>query len=175
MLAALAATAALATTSCGGGASPGDAASGAPTSADLDFVQMMIPHHEQAIEMAELALDGRSSAVRDIATQILAAQTPEIDAMRAILARWGEGEDEHAAHMGMSGMVSENDLVDLATLDGAAFDARWAALMIEHHEGAIQMARTVLADGTDAEVRAIAEAVVAVQEREIEALRAVAG
>jgi uncharacterized protein (DUF305 family) len=174
ILAALASTAALAMTSCGG-APTGDAASGAPTSADLDFVQMMIPHHEQAIEMVELALDGRSSAVRDIAAQIRAAQAPEIDAMRAILARWGEGEDEHAAHMGMPGMVAEDDLVDLATLDGAAFDARWAALMIEHHEGAIEMARAVLADGANAEVRAIAEAVIAVQEREIEALRAVAG
>lgn len=166
----LAGAATLATAACGG-----DGASGAPTSADLEFVQMMIPHHEQAIEMSDLALDGRGAAVTAIAADILAAQAPEIEAMRAILARWGEGEDEHAGHMGMPGMASDDDLAELAMLDGAAFDARWAALMIDHHEGAIEMARAVLADGTDAEVRAIAEAVIAVQEREIAALRAVAG
>lgn len=171
----LAGAAMLATAACGGGSPTGDAASGAPTRADLEFVQMMIPHHEQAIEMSDLALDGRGTAVTAIATDILAAQGPEIDAMRAILARWGEDEDEHAAHMGMPGMASQDDLVDLATLEGAAFDARWATLMIAHHEGAIEMARAVLADGADPEVRAIAEAVIAVQEREIEALRAVAG
>lgn len=180
VIAARAATAALALTSCGGGAPTGDAptgdaASGAPTRADLEFVQTMIPHHEQAIEMSDLALDGRGTAVTAIATDILAAQGPEIDAMRAILARWGEDEDEHAAHMGMPGMASQDDLADLATLEGAAFDARWATLMIAHHEGAIEMARAVLADGADPEVRAIAEAVIAVQKREIEALRAVAG
>ena len=179
VVAVLAGAAMLATAACGGAptgdAPTGDAASGAPTRADLEFVQMMIPHHEQAIEMSDLALDGRGTAVTAIATDILAAQGPEIDAMRAILARWGEDEDEHAAHMGMAGMASQDDLADLATLEGAAFDARWAALMIAHHEGAIEMARAVLADGADPEVRAIAEAVIAVQEREIEALRAVAG
>ncbi len=176
----LAGAAMLATAACGGGSPTGDAptsdaASGTPTRADLEFVQMMLPHHEQAIEMSDLALDGRGTAVTAIATDILAAQGPEIDAMRAILARWGEDEDEHAAHMGMPGMASQDDLADLATLEGAAFDARWAALMIAHHEGAIEMARAVLSDGADPEVRAIAEAVIAVQEREIEALRAVAG
>ncbi len=170
----LAAAASVALAACGDGASD-RGASGAPTGADLEFVQMMIPHHEQAIEMAELALEGRGDAVRDVATEILDAQAPEIEAMRAILTRWGEDEDEHAAHMGMPGMTSEDDLADLAALDGAAFDARWATLMIAHHEGAIEMARAVLADGADAEVRGIAEAVVAVQEREIVALRAMAG
>jgi uncharacterized protein (DUF305 family) len=156
---------------CGG--SSGDVAGVAD--ADLEFVQHMIPHHEQAVEMAALALDGRAGAtLAAIAAEIRDAQGPEIDAMRAILAGWGEEEDEHAAHMGMPGMVAEDDLDALAALTGADFDRRWAELMIAHHEGAIEMAREVLADGADARVRALAEEIVAVQEREIEVLRGIA-
>jgi len=75
---------------------------------------------------------------------------------------------------GIHSSVRDLRLAALAELTGDDFDRRWAELMIAHHEGAIEMAREVLADGADARVRALAEAIVAVQEREIAALRGIA-
>ena len=71
----------------------------------------------------------------------------------------------------MSGMMSTDELAELGTLTGAAFDAAWAAAMIAHHEGAIEMAKTVLADGKNAETLALAQAIISGQELEIETLR----
>ena len=144
--------------------------------ADVMFAQMMIPHHEQAIEMSDIALDptvGAGEQVLALATQIKNAQDPEITQMKALLTAWGKPlttDEDHSSSM-MSGMMSTDELAELGTLTGAAFDAAWAAAMITHHEGAIEMAKTVLADGKNAETLALAQAIISGQELEIETLR----
>jgi len=144
--------------------------------ADVMFAQMMIPHHEQAIEMSDIALDptvGAGEQVLALATQIKNAQDPEITQMKALLTAWGKPlttDDDHSSSM-MSGMMSTDELAELGTLTGAAFDAAWAAAMIAHHEGAIEMAEVVLADGKNTETLTLAQAIISAQESEIEILR----
>ena len=145
--------------------------------ADVMFAQMMIPHHEQAIEMSDIALDptiGAGEKVLELATQIKNAQDPEIALMKDLLAAWGQplvadGDVDHSSMM--SGMMSADELAELGTLTGPAFDAAWAAAMIAHHEGAIEMAETVLADGNNAEILTLAKAIIDAQQAEIETLR----
>ena len=88
---------------------------------DVMFVQMMIPHHEQAVEMAELAPGaGASPEVQELAAEIAAAQGPEITQMEAMLDRWGVGQMmDHSGHQ-MAGMVSEADMERLRAASGAA-------------------------------------------------------
>lgn len=141
--------------------------------ADVMFAQMMIPHHEQAIEMSDIALDptvGASDVVKSLAARIKAAQDPEITTMKAFLTSWKKGltPDSSMDHSGsMSGMLSAEDITKLSTLRGAEFDRAWMTGMIAHHEGAIEMAKEVLEDGKDTAVNTLATAVVAAQDTEI--------
>ena len=148
--------------------------------ADVMFSQMMIPHHEQAIEMSDIALDpntGASAAVIALATQIKGAQDPEISQMKNLLTTWGMpmemGLMDHSS--GMDGMLSLEDMDSLGQLKGAEFDKAWAKGMIAHHEGAIAMANDVLANGKNSEILALANAVVSGQSTEIETLKPLAG
>ena len=148
--------------------------------ADVMFAQMMIPHHEQAIEMSDIALDpntGASAAVIALATQIKGAQDPEISQMKNLLTTWGMpmemGSMDNSSMMG--GMLSLEDMDSLGQLKGAEFDKAWAKGMIAHHEGAIAMANDVLANGKNSEILALANAVVSGQSKEIETLKPLAG
>ena len=146
--------------------------------ADVMFAQMMIPHHEQAIELADLALNpaaGASDAVRDLATQIKSAQDPEIAFMKTWLSDRGQlmNPDSSVDHSSMmNGMLTLEDLDALRLLTGADFDQAWIAAMIAHHEGAIDMAETVRRDGADDEIAKLAAAIVAGQSAEITTLQA---
>ena len=135
---------------------------------DVMFVQMMIPHHEQAVEMAELAPGaGASPEVQELASEISAAQGPEITQMEAMLDRWGVGQMmDHSGHQ-MAGMVSDADMDRLRATSGAEFDRLFLELMIAHHEGAIDMAQDPLANGEDPELRTLLEAIVEAQTAEI--------
>ncbi len=166
----------------GCGSTPG-ADSGEPVStsgerlafndADVMFAQMMIPHHEQAIEMSDIALDptvGAGDAVRDLADRIKGAQDPEIQAMKGFLGSWGASTemDPSMDHSDMmSGMVSAEEMTRLGTLRGAEFDRAWMAAMIAHHEGAIDMAKYVLNSGQNGEVKTLANSIIAGQSAEI--------
>lgn len=165
-----------------GGSSVSDAADKAVDAAkdaigfnddDVMFAQMMIPHHEQAIEMADIALDplvGASDAVKSLATRIKAAQDPEITKMKSFLTSWKERltPDSSMDHGdSMSGMLSADAMKKLSSLRGAEFDREWMTGMIEHHEGAIEMAKDVLKDGKDSAVKALANLVATVQDSEI--------
>ena len=140
---------------------------------DLNFTQMMIPHHEQAIEMADIALDplvGASDSVKAIATRIKNAQDSEVTKMKTFLTSWKERltPDSSMDHNDMmSGMLSADDIKKLSSLRGAEFDREWMNGMIEHHEGAIEMAKDVLKDGKDSAVKALANLVATVQDSEI--------
>jgi uncharacterized protein (DUF305 family) len=147
--------------------------------ADVMFAQGMIPHHQQAIEMADMALDpavGAGPAVLDLATRIKAGQDPEIAQMTTWLADWDQPtamdlSDGHTMD-GMDGMLSADEMKDLAALSGAEFDTAWMEGMIRHHEGAITMAEDVAAKGKQPEVKTLAEQIVAAQRAEIDEMRA---
>lgn len=148
--------------------------------ADVMFAQMMIPHHEQAVEMSEIALDpasGASAAIQDLAIRIRDAQDPEIELMKGFLATWGapvtpEDGVDHSSMM--EGMLTVEELDELAGLQGSEFDKRWAQAMIAHHKGAVAMAEDVLADGKNAETRKLAEEIIANQQAEIDELSLIA-
>jgi len=152
---------------------------GAVSNADISFAQLMIPHHQQAVEMADLALARATSPeVRELAVQIKAAQDPEIEVMTGWLQAWGAPmtmDDDHGSHdMGgltMSGMMTDEDMQSLADATGAEFDQKWLAMMIAHHKGAIDMAEAVRVGSGNADVTALAEAVISGQSAEIEAMQ----
>ncbi len=146
--------------------------------ADVTFAQQMVPHHEQAVEMADLALAPARDAspeVRDLATRIKKAQGPEIREMKDWLDDWDadesmEGMDhggDHGDHGSMEGMMSDSAMSDLGRARGAAFDRQWLQMMIEHHEGAVTMSRTEIADGKDADAKELAREITATQKKEI--------
>jgi uncharacterized protein (DUF305 family) len=180
---------ALALSACGGTAAPtgSTAASEAPASApadagaqhndaDVRFAQMMIPHHQQALEMAETALQRTQNAeVRALAEQIQSAQDPEITTLSGFLESWGAApaDDGMAGmdHSGMSGMMSQADMDALAGADGAAFDARFLEMMIAHHEGAIAESERAVADGSNAQAKELATQIISGQTAEIEQMR----
>ena len=148
------------------------------SSADVMFAQMMIPHHQQAVQMADLATTRASSPViKELAAQIKGAQQPEIDQMSAWLAEWGvpvldrdEAMSDHGDH-GMSGMLTDAELQTLADAQGAEFDRLFAEYMIMHHEGAIEMAEPVVGSA-DPRVAGLASAIIATQDVEINELQA---
>ncbi|MFM9588239.1 DUF305 domain-containing protein [Streptomyces scabiei] len=160
-------------------ASPtGEAASTGFNKADVAFAQMMIPHHEQALEMARLAEDRASDTeIEEIAATIEKAQDPEIRTMKGWLKSWNEPTDvasmpgmEHGGGDG-KGMMADADMEHLKSLKNAAFDAAFAEMMIEHHEGAIAMARDEQRDGGYTDAKAMAGDIVKGQSAEVERLK----
>ena len=143
--------------------------------ADVTFASSMVPHHQQAVEMAELALSrGAGTDVRQLAAQIKAAQGPEIATMTAWLKAWGSAPMPPAhdmGGMGMDGMMTAQQMADLDAASGTAFDRMWLQMMVEHHQGAVVMARTELAQGQDAPAKALARAVIAGQTKEIATMK----
>ncbi|TMR97153.1 DUF305 domain-containing protein [Nonomuraea basaltis] len=143
--------------------------------ADVMFAQMMIPHHQQAVEMAELAETRASDKeIKELAAKIKAAQDPEIQTMRGWLTTWGRpmpsGGMDGMDH-GMPGMMSEDDMKKLESAKGAAFDRRFAQLMIAHHNGAIEMARTEQQQGADPEAKKLAQTIETAQQAEVAQLQ----
>jgi len=169
---------------CGGSHDMDDMGMASPSgtsgasAADAMFAQMMIPHHEQAVEMSTLAETRASSPeIKALAAEIKAAQQPEIDQMTAWLEEWGmpvmSGMDamgEHGGH-GMSGMLTDEQLQQLADAQGPEFDRLFAEFMILHHEGAIDMAEDVV-DSKDPRVAALAQAILTTQAEEIAQMQA---
>ena len=136
-------------------------------STDRAFAAEMIPHHESAIEMATLAKENGSRAqIKMLAVDIIAAQADEITQLKAIDQRLSAAGVE-VGDLGMSeasmGMHGEVD--DLKSKKG--FDRTFIDMMVPHHQGAIRMARLELAKGEDVELKAVAEAIIAAQSKEI--------
>lgn len=170
----------LALTACGQATEGEDSPAGSAgqeqyNEADVHFAQMMVPHHEQAVEMADLADDRAGEEVGELSDEIRDAQGPEIEQMQGMLQDWGEDSGEDMDHSGMAGMLSDEQMEELADSDGEQFDTLFLELMIEHHEGAVDMAETVLEDGTSPEARELAEEIVDTQEEEIEQMHGMLG
>jgi uncharacterized protein (DUF305 family) len=141
--------------------------------ADVMFAQMMIPHHEQAVEMADavLAKDGTSPEVAELATEVKAAQAPEIEQLGQWLDAWGaERTSEHTGHAGMSGMMSEEDMQALEAATAPESDRLFLEQMIAHHRGAVEMAQEEVETGSDANAVAMAQTIVETQSSEIAAM-----
>ena len=141
---------------------------------DTTFAQMMIIHHEGAIEMSQLAIErAESPEVVALAERIAEAQGPEIEEMTAWLSAWGEdlSPDDHGGMdmggMDMNGMSQEEMMTQLDGLTGAEFDQAFLEAMIAHHEGAIGMSEQQLADGQNPDAVALAEKIIADQQAEI--------
>ncbi len=141
---------------------------------DVMFAQMMLPHHQQAVEMADLAVKSSQSAdVTDLARQIKAAQGPEIRTMTQWLRDWGAASPPSMGHGAEGGgMMSEEDIKALAFSQGSTFDRMWLTMMIEHHEGAVEMAQDVLKTTANTEVKGVAQAIVDGQKKEIATMKA---
>lgn len=145
---------------------------------DVMFAQMMIPHHEQAIEMADIALDptiGAGDAVRELATEIRNAQDPEISFMKETLTSWGKSTEMDASmdHSEMmDGMLTLDELSALGALRGTAFDTAWLEGMIRHHEGAISMAEDLIESGVNPELINLGREIIKTQQAEIDAMKA---
>jgi uncharacterized protein (DUF305 family) len=130
---------------------------------DITFAEQMIPHHEQAIEMSEIALlNTTNPGVLQLAQEIKDAQSPEIEIMKS----WdGVKESTHSGHL-MDGILSEGEISDLRDAKGNKFDLLFLKGMIKHHEGAIAMAQEV-ANSKNKDVADLSASIIAAQQLEI--------
>jgi len=154
---------------------------------DQHFIEMMIPHHQEAIKMADLALQkAQRPEVKKLATTIKADQSKEIEQMQAWYKQWygtevsatpktgmamhhgrGQGMPGMSMHSGMMGMD-----MNLETLKNASdFDKEFVRQMIPHHESAVMMARMVASNANHAEIRNLAEAIIKSQTVEIQQMQ----
>jgi uncharacterized protein (DUF305 family) len=136
---------------------------------DSAFVQHMIPHHQQALDMTVMVPAHTSDPrLRTFAVRISRGQKAEIEVMNGFLARWGEPlANGGRGAMDMTGMVDETTMRQLPTLTGADFDTHWIEAMISHHRGAVAMAQTELARGQNPDATRLAQAIVMTQQVEI--------
>jgi uncharacterized protein (DUF305 family) len=141
------------------------------SSSDAMFLQMMIPHHEQAIVMSDLALKiSKNKELLALAAQIKAAQNPEIVQMKKWLADDGLGENLGHSMDSMGGMLSEEDLKELSNSSGTSFDKKFISGMIEHHIGAVEMVK-MIQDSKVADLRTFADVITRTQSAEVELMR----
>ncbi|MBW8801478.1 MAG: DUF305 domain-containing protein [Streptomyces sp.] len=206
-LVATAATASLVLAACGGGSDSGSAGSGngsasssssnaaaAHNAQDVSFAQGMIPHHQQAVQMAGLAADRASSAqVKDLAARIEKAQDPEINTMTDWLKFWGKDVPSSDSSMGsmgsmgsmpgmsqsdgssMPGMMSSSHLTELKTMSGKEFDTMFLTMMVEHHKGAVEMASEEKGKGEYGPATSMADGIIATQNAEISEMNKMLG
>ncbi|MCH8611822.1 DUF305 domain-containing protein [Arsenicicoccus dermatophilus] len=153
------------------------ATTGAHNAADTMFSQMMIAHHQGALDMSALAATRAGSPeVKALAGRIAAAQQPEIVRMKGWLTSWGESTQNPHAGMEMPGMDMNGTsqaqvMVTLKGLSGKAFDKEFLTSMIAHHQGALVMAQDELEQGQDAASKQLAQSVLASQQPEIDEMK----
>ncbi|TJY71395.1 DUF305 domain-containing protein [Arthrobacter sp. CAU 1506] len=156
--------------------------------ADTMFAQMMIPHHQQAVQMSEIMLskEDLDPKITDLATKIKEAQGPEIERMTGMLQAWGQpsmmpsqsaGMDGHelpgmaSEEAGMEGMMSEEDLAQLEAAQSTEAAKLFLTQMIAHHEGAVKMAEQEMEQGSNPQAVELARTIVTDQEGEITEMR----
>lgn len=165
-------------TSAPASASSATPAAGAHNDADVTFAQMMLPHHRQAIEMADmiLAKQGIDPEVTALASQIKGAQTPEIDLMAGWLTGWGQSATPsmNMGH-GMGGTMSQADMDALDKAKGKDAEKLFLTGMITHHEGAIAMAKDELANGQNPGAKKLAKSIADSQQAEIDTMNQLLG
>jgi uncharacterized protein (DUF305 family) len=143
----------------------------APNDADVTFTQNMIPHHQQAIDMAKL-VDTHTDRpeLRQLADSIITSQGEEITQLQGWLRSWGKPQTpDGMGHGGMDmpGTMSLADMSHLMDLEDTKFDLAFAQMMAEHHQGAIDMAKAELGNGSLPEVKQFAQKVIDDQQKEV--------
>lgn len=196
-LAALTFALSLAVTACGSGDSDQRAEVSATehNAADVAFATDMIPHHAQALSMADMTMDrSLDTEVSALVEDIRMAQAPEIEIMVTWLTDWDEeipetmrdhgnaphddgdsdsgGQMQDMDDMGdMPGMMSTDQMTALENASDAEFQQMWLTMMVEHHEGALAMAKKERADGQFKPAVDLAEAIISAQEKEVNAMK----
>lgn len=179
----------MSSTAAGGTPAPAaPAASGPHNQADVAWATGMIPHHGQAVAMAEIALaKATDPTVKQLATAIKAAQDPEIKTMSGFLQGWGQpvpatsgGHDmgamgSTAGSSSMGGMMTDEQMSQLNSASGPAFDRMWVQMMLTHHRGAVAESRTELANGSSPEAKRLAQTIIDGQTAEIATMTALLG
>lgn len=137
---------------------------------DIMFAQMMIPHHQQAVDMSTLAETRTTNPeILALAKQIKDAQAPEIKQMTAWIESSGSSTDM-GHDMGMGGMLTDEQMTALENAQGAAFDKLYLEGMIGHHQGALQMAK-MIENSDNAEAKELAANIIKSQSAEIEKMK----
>jgi len=174
-LAVLASVVVLTLAACGSDRS--SAGSAAFDDADVEFLQGMVPHHSQAVAMAELVPDRTDRPeLNELAETIISTQNEEIEQMNTVLSDAGaepvEGGMDHGGMteggMTMSGMMDDQQMQDLESAEGQDFELMFLDMMTAHHQGAIEAAEQVLDGGENPEVADLAEQIIEAQQAEIE-------
>jgi uncharacterized protein (DUF305 family) len=169
----------------------GDADSSTHNAQDVAFAQMMIVHHKGAIEMADLAeTKATMPDVQKLAASIKSAQQPEIDEMTGWLNVWGEpvtmpgmsgsmpsaspsdGGASDPMATSMPGMTPQ-DMHSLQNASGMDFDRQFLTLMVQHHQGAIDMANTEVKSGKSPQATALAKSIIDSQSKEIQQMNSI--
>ncbi|MFC9966505.1 MULTISPECIES: DUF305 domain-containing protein [Nocardia] len=145
--------------------------------ADVTFLQMMYPHHEQAVQMAQLVPSrSQDQQVIDLAAGIEAAQQPEMTQIQSLLASFGKPDPASGAmNHDMPGMMSPEQMSSLEAMSGPEFDKMWLQMMIDHHRGAVEMSQTEISSGTNPQAKQLAETIVAAQQQEITQMETLLG
>lgn len=140
---------------------------GSHNDADARFAQNMVVHHQQAIQMADMLLGkaGVDERVTALAQKVKAAQQPEIDTMNAWLTGWRASTGMPAHDMG--GMMSDSDMAALKNASGADAGKLFLTQMVQHHQGAIEMAQHEITNGKNADAVALAKKIATDQTAQI--------
>ena len=157
-----------------GSSSPAASSSATPVGefneADVMFAQMMVPHHEQAVDMIDMVLSKSNinPDVEALAKQIKAAQQPEIDMMNVWLETWGRIQmPEGSHHSSSDGMMTEEQMQQLDEANSADGQRLFLEGMIRHHQGAIKMAQAEIASGKNPDPIALAKNISESQQAEV--------
>lgn len=157
--------------------------------ADVEFATDMIQHHAQALSMVDLTTGRKlTPEVEQLAEDIRMAQGPEIEQMTDWLTDWDQpipetvrdhanahGDGEMEMDSDMPGMMSAEQMAELEAAKGPEFEQMWLEMMIEHHQGAIEMAQSEQAEGHHADAIDVAENIESAQQDEIATMEALLG
>lgn len=153
--------------------------------ADVAFVAALIAHHQQTVEIADLAsVPGNEASpwLLPLAERIGAARRADIERLEALRDSWGgvpattdttsgQRPDGHVSDPtdvpGTEGMMTADEMIELTTTTGGDFDRLWLAMMVRHHDGAIAMAQRLLADGRNGELQSFAASSSAAHQAEV--------
>ncbi len=164
------------------GMGPGSSSSTASSSAtpvgefneaDVMFAQMMIPHHEQAVDMSDMVLSKSNinPEVGALAKQIKAAQQPEIDMMNAWIEAWGRIQmPEGSHHSSSDGTMTEEQMQELDEANGADGQRLFLEGMIRHHQGAIKMAQAEIGSGKNPDAITLAKNIAESQQADVDTM-----
>lgn len=144
--------------------------------ADVAFLTMMYPHHAQAVEMAKMVpARSQNQQLITLAASVEKAQAPEMEQFAALLKSFGKPAPAATMDHPMHGVMTPDAMTHLQHATGADFDRMWLQMMIEHHQGAVDMANTELANGTNADAKTSAQNIITAQQAEIQQMRGMLG